>query len=419
MNKLKCCLSGIAVFFAASVMAQSQIISANIQNEAVSRYMDEVTYTSQEDVSRVADYAVSSASFLDRPQPVVINVPEIYQNYISSGALSVCYSYDDSFDAEVTDTVFVKEDELGATVYDIQPGLTCYYKTYLYTVLMVDDGAITTEGPVRMIHVPSVRNVRDLGGWKTIDGRTVKYGKLFRGGELNGLHIADPDDIEHLLSLGISAEIDLRANYEEEHGVSAFGFKTDGEVGSDEVPAYLYSNDSGQLPAHLRQYVYLQRWRQQFEFILANLRVHRGVYIHCRWGADRSGYLSLLLEGLLGVPYDGLVKDYELSSFAAMDKTKENIDPVIAFIEELEGETLQEKFNTFWTKRVGVNQEDVDYFIEEMLEGEKNDIVTSITDVQKTPITMVYDLLGRRLPGTRHGLVIRRSQDGRVQKLVK
>ena len=221
--------------------------------------------------------------------------------------------------------------------------------------------------------------------------------------------------------MGVAAEIDLRSYYEVDHGVSAFGFKDAVEVATDEVPTFLYANDSGQLLSHLTMNKYLQHWREQFEFIVDNLSEGRTIFFHCRWGANRTGYLALLLEGLLGVTYDGLIKDYELTSFANLNEKKENIDPVINFIQQLDGETLQEKFNTFWKERVKVKQEDIDYFIDEMLDGEKpgGDVVTSIADVKESSVSTTYDLQGRRVSANRRGLIIQRQQDGSVRKIVK
>ena len=418
MKRLRYCLACLASVLVASVLAQSQHFHANIQNEAVNRYMNEVTYAATKDSSRVAEFLGTGEERLDLPNPVFVQVPDLFLNSIGNRTFSVHYWLDGSTNAEVTDTVFARGDSQGAPIYDVQPGLECFFNTYLYDI-SIGSGTVTTEGPVRMINVPSMSNVRDFGGWTTSDGRTVKYGKLIRGSELNGMHAASATDIRHLMILGVGAELDLRADYEDDHGVSAFGFKSHSEVAEGEVPSYLYTNDSGQLLRQMTQYTYLQRWYQEFNFIVDNLRIGRSVYYHCRWGADRTGYLSLLLEGLLGVPYDSLIKDYELTSFCKYYKTKDQIDPVIEFIERLNGETLQEKFNTFWTKRVGVNQSDIDYFIEEMLEGEGNGggVVTSVRKIQHSPVeTTTYDLMGRRVSPNQKGLVIHRLQNGRVRK---
>ena len=410
MKRLRYCLACVASVLAVSVMAQSEHFHANIQNEAVSRFMSEVTYSTMDDVSQVDEYLKTAAAGerLDVPQPVYVQLPELLRTYMGNKNFSVLYWLDGTTDAEVTDTVTAKVNSQGAPIYDVQPGVECQYNTYFYNNV-IGSGTVTTEGPVRMINLETMRNVRDLGGWTTIDGRTIKYGKLIRGSELNGMHVASAADIRHLRILGVEAELDLRADYEDAHGVSAFGFKSARQAGSDEQATYLYTSDSGQLPAHLTQYMYLQRWRQEFNFIVANLRASRTIYFHCRWGADRTGYLSLLLEGLLGVPYDGLIKDYELTSFASLSKKKEMIDPVIEIVLTHKGETLQEKFEDFWVKRVGVKQTDVDYFINEMLEGEE--VVTSVSKVQQSPVsTITYDLMGRPVSSNYKGLVIRKGR---------
>lgn len=408
-----------SLLMATAVMGQANYFHANIQNAAVTQFLGEVTYTNAEDSSRVSDFIANAEERLDVPLPAVVEVPAIYTSFIGRGNVTVSYSYDEAFSDDATHTLTVVRNTAGAAIYDLQPGVDCFYRTFVRGI-KVGWGTVTTEGPVRMLNLPSVRNVRDLGGWTTADGRTVKYGKLIRGGELNGMHVADAADIQHLRDVGVAAEIDLRAFYEEDNGVSAFGFKNAAAAAGD-VPSYLFTSDSGQLPSHLTTYGYLQRWRNEFNFIVQNLRIGRTVYFHCRWGADRTGYLALLLEGLLGVPYDGLIKDYELTSFANNNKRKENIDPVIAFIEKLDGETLQQKFNTFWTKRAGVKQADIDYFIDEMLDGEKpgSNVDTSIATVEQAPAVMTYDLQGHRVTSHYHGLTLQRQQDGSVRKTMR
>ena len=67
-----------------------------------------------------------------------------------------------------------------------------------------------------------------------------------------------------------------------------------------------------------------------------------------------------------------------------------------------------------------MNQEDIDYFIDEMLEGEiqDDDVTTGVTFVSRSvmPANECYDLQGRRINGRGHGLMLRRLPDGRVIK---
>lgn len=409
--------------YAAVVNGQVPTIWTTIENNAVSRYLTEVTYTSKDDTSCVANYTSLSSSRLDLPLSTLVDVPAPFLKYVVQGNVSVRYSFDRYFTASATDTVFVQTDAQNVPIYDVQPGMTCFYRFY-FNYLMIGWGEIEAAPQLRMIYVPSIGNVRDIGGWPVADGRTVKYGKLIRGSELNGMHTADDVDIKHLLHIGVSAEIDMRADNEEGHGVSAFGFKNQAETMDGDVPSFLYINDSGQLLKQMTKYEYLKRWQQEFEFIVANLRAGRTVYYHCRWGADRTGYLSLLLEGLLGVGYDHLIKDYELTSFRQFSlKTKDMIDPVISFIIETQsGNTLQQKFRHFWTDKVGVSEDDVDYFINEMLEGEKIEepYETAVTTIASPmPASVSYDLSGRRFSGARRGLFLVRQSDGSMRKVVR
>ena len=418
----------LCLAFLATIGANGQLFTEqySIVNDAVSRYLSEVTYTSIEEPSRVIDYTVYTGERLDLPLPVVINVPSAYRNFVKKGLISFSYSFDKDFSESVTHTITLNKTQQQILIYDVQPGMPCYYRFFLRGNL-VHWGVFETEGQLRMIYVPSMGNVRDLGGWPVADGRSIKFGKLIRGIEMNGMHPADEEDIHHLLDIGVAAELDLRADYEDAHGISAFNFKSESEVETGEVPTYLYMNDSGQLLKQMTQYSYLQRWRKEFQFIVQNLRLGRTVYYHCRWGADRTGYLSLLLEGLLGVGYDGLVKDYELTSFnEGLRKEKESIDPIISFIMTHRGTSLQQQFNTFWRQRVGVSQDDIDYFIEEMLEGEKipdeDPVVTGIDDRQSPDNDVVkgyFSMDGKPIDRQHRGIILERYRDGKVRKIIR
>ena len=73
------------------------------------------------------------------------------------------------------------------------PGKTYYYKVVgSESGESIVDSFKTKNFPVRYISADLVTNVRDLGGWDTIDGKKVKYGLLYRGGALDGT----PDILE-------------------------------------------------------------------------------------------------------------------------------------------------------------------------------------------------------------------------------
>ena len=471
------------------------IIKVNLENEAVRRFMEEVEYT-RESESQVANYVALLAPSQrgDIPNPLVMDIP-VYNpdtlialqldtiltehrdtvinqhtdtlyyvpaesvekqfadtlitstidtvitithttSYIISrdtiinypnDTLLFCYSLqEDSINSKV-DTIRIANGTTELSVYNLIPQQVYDYQLTVNDSLL-SEGEIHTEGNVRMIYAPSIINIRDLGGWMTTDNKRIRYGKIFRGGELNGVHIADSIDIERLLNLGIKSELDIRAWYNEGNNISAFGFDSDS--------TYLYTNDSGQLPEHMTVYRHLNNWKKEFNFILNNLKKDYTVYQHCVWGKDRTGYLSILLEGLLGVSYSDLMKDYELTCFAykSANEKKADIDAVIAYIDGLKGETLKDKFNYFFVNKVGINQNDINVFRSIMLEdlGRENedyketedDVVTNIKNTNTYSIfsnnSDIYDLKGNKISDdAENKIIISKGKDGIYRKFIK
>lgn len=94
------------------------------------------------------------------------------------------------------------------TVYNCTPGATSKFVLTDSGGNIVQQGLLKPTGTCRMINMLNVDNVRDLGGW-SCDGGTVKYGKLFRGGEMYG-YLTDDGRRQAIDMLGILKEIDLR-----------------------------------------------------------------------------------------------------------------------------------------------------------------------------------------------------------------
>ena len=127
--------------------------------------------------------------------------------------------------------------------------------------------------------------------------------------------------------------------------------------------------------------------------------------------------LALLLEGLLGINYDQMMKDYELTSFYSY-RQKDNIDYAIDYIETLPGATLQEKFLYYFVSKLYVRRADVSYFIETMLE--ENDVTVGVEELKKDKAVTapaVFDLQGRRVRGEGQGLKIMVGSDGSRKKV--
>ena len=290
-------------------------------------------------------------------------------------------------------------------------------RTYYYEVKVGDNivgkGRFHTDGHLRMIYAPSISNIRDLGGWQTADGQYIRYGLIYRGGEMNGGHTATAGDTKRLRNLGIGAEIDLRNDNENGSGTSVFGFTTGAKT-------FYYANGNDCFPENLSSQDSYDHWKAEFELILTNLRRGRNIYFHCIWGADRTGLLSMLLEGLLGVPQDRSNKNYELTSFSlAGIRVRGTQNEMYDCILGLSGATVQKKFNTFFVEKLGIKQADIDEFRSIMLTSDLNDgidqTITAPETRQQTHVT--YDLSGRILPTNFHrkGMYIRNGKKFVVQ----
>lgn len=82
------------------------------------------------------------------------------------------------------------------TIYNCTPGSISTF-VLLVDGKVIQQGVIKPTGACRMIHLLNVGNVRDLGGWDC-DGGRVKYGLLFRGGEMYG-YLTDDGDNRRLI----------------------------------------------------------------------------------------------------------------------------------------------------------------------------------------------------------------------------
>ena len=374
----------------------------NLENDAVGQYMQDVIYELH-DSSLIDNYCKGLTYRADWPNPLVMDIPQT-----TADSLLIYCCDDETLQDSLTFHVSATDSKV--KLYNFIPN-----RIYRYEIKNGDEilqqGKIKTSGQLRMINVcNTVSNVRDLGGWKTADNMQIRYGKIFRGTELNGTYIATAEGIKILRDLGVGAELDMRAFYNEGHNVSAFGFS---KKSSEGIATYYYTSDSGQLPSDLTNSTWLKRWKLEFQFIVNNLHEGHAIYEHCVHGKDRTGYLSFLLEGLLGVSYSDLVKDYELTFFINNQiSTKDSIDKVFEYINTMSGESMCEKFNTFFINELNVKQSDIDFFRSEMLQPIKNgdNAIINIqndTDIYKD--YLLYDLSGSliRFPKNGHIYLIK------------
>ena len=167
----------------------------------------------------------------------------------------------------------------------------------------------TASEPPRWIELEGrVKNVRDIGGWKTAEGGKVRTGLVYRGQGLNDNSLVEigygrnrlmVEDVEFMTkTLGIKTDLDLRSDRE-------VAGMTRSPLGGGVKFIRRFSPEYGAIFASPGR-----------ETMAANFRVfcdraNYPVYFHCIAGADRTGTLAYVLNGLLGVAKEDLERDWE------------------------------------------------------------------------------------------------------------
>ena len=174
--------------------------------------------------------------------------------------------------------------------------------------------------PTRILAFEGCVNFRDLGGYRTTDGRAVAWRRLFRADGLNKL---TPADRAQMTDLGLTTVIDLRTLDEAEQR---------GSFPVDDVPVrYVGLPLTDVLPATEE----LPDWKEAaYVATRYGAMVSQGgpvlteaievlassgslpAVMHCSAGKDRTGVLSALILAFLGVPDETIIEDYALSALA-------------------------------------------------------------------------------------------------------
>ena len=163
-------------------------------------------------------------------------------------------------------------------------------------------------------------NFRDLGGYRTADGHTVRKGMVFRSAHLGTL---TDRDRAALGKLGVRTVVDLRGvseAAETPHRIDGTGARIVGAHIEPRIGEKIRAavEDGTASPFLMMQYLtdhyrdYPRHCAPGFRTLFATLSdgTHRPLVFHCTAGKDRTGFASALLLTLLGVPWDTVMEDY-------------------------------------------------------------------------------------------------------------
>lgn len=180
--------------------------------------------------------------------------------------------------------------------------------------------ASTCVDDTRLLRLAGGVNFRDLGGYRTADGRRVRWKRLYRSGKLSAL---TAEAVCQLAGEGIQVVCDLRTPAEREHEPSVTGFSRehrawDVDVGHQRLRDAVAA--PGATPHHVREALtatYREMpWRYAEMYGAAFAHIVAGdlpLVFHCAGGKDRTGTLAALILRALGVSEDQVIADYLLT----------------------------------------------------------------------------------------------------------
>ena len=257
-------------------------------------------------------------------------------------------------------TVMADKDTRSVEVYNLYIATEYYVRISSYNaeekLLHTADGSFeTTDIGPRVMYIDHICNVRDMGGYVTSDGKVIAQGMIYRSGTLTtgdkSIYLTSAGQEYMSKDLGIKTEID---------------FRSEAEVGLSEslipgaklvyIPVVGYSSAFSDP----------EPYRKVFS-IFADKNNYPIVF-HCLGGADRTGTVAFLLNALLGVSEDKLIKDYEFTSFsffgigdvrsASGGTYGQLFQPFRKTLNTYKGETLQEKVESYLLS-IGVTAKEI------------------------------------------------------------
>ena len=265
----------------------------------------------------------------------------------------------------------VSAGESYVTVTNLVPNQTYTYSVTGASGKVMTQGSFNTTGHIHQIFFKTgIRNARDLGGWKTVDGKTVKYHKIYRGGRLESSKISTSGK-RALKAEGIKAQLDLRGNSDVLSAPALDELDFCAPVIEQGGKTMLVSDKA--------------KTKQCFDFVLNCVRDNKPVYFHCSLGRDRTGTLGILLLGVLGVRDGDISKEYEVTYFAPRGysiaesesskifqntRMKWVYSEVAPYFWELAGEggTFADGVENYLINVAGVSKADIEEFRSLMLE---------------------------------------------------
>lgn len=179
----------------------------------------------------------------------------------------------------------------------------------------------------RHVSLEGQSNFRDVGGYQTKDGRSVKWVEVYRSGELHKLSDTDVEkldvlDIKAVANFLTEREIKSRGHDRLPEGVREIPLPMEtGNLGemAGVIKEARGTGDFSEVPVELNPEIHrvlINEGREYYATLLREIAdpANRPMVYHCSHGVHRTGTATAILLSALGVPWETIREDYLLSN---------------------------------------------------------------------------------------------------------
>ena len=180
---------------------------------------------------------------------------------------------------------------------------------------------------LRVIKLDGQANLRDIGGYKTKDGSTLKMGKVYRSGELQKLTDSDVEKLKELkvnrvVNFLMKEEIDKRGRDRLPEGTQEVFVPINSDVAAELTKKAVLARESGdfsKLPANINPEIHrllTEAGAKSYAALIREIiKDQDGALVyHCSHGIHRTGTATAIILSIVGVPWETVREDYLLSN---------------------------------------------------------------------------------------------------------
>lgn len=226
-----------------------------------------------------------------------------------------------------------------------------------------------------LLNFEGIHHCRDIGGYKSEDGRKVKWNTFYRSDKLSSL---TSRDVKYLKSLNVKTILDFRSAGEvREHpdvkiegieykNISAMPVMDNIEDNFDMMSIFSSNLVSAEDIRELliKGYSTMVFDNMAFKELVDCIENENRlpVVFHCSAGKDRTGFAAALILSILGVPEEIIIEDYLATNFYRKEINKKIISKIqgkivnkdrvkiLSYMFEVKREFLEASFNSIKNK---------------------------------------------------------------------